>query len=54
VVRTKSGGAEPVSANVYLGAWGIVEALKAGANIVICPRVTDASLVVGPAAWRFG
>jgi hypothetical protein len=47
-------GAEPVSANVYLGAWGIVEALKAGADIVICPRVTDASLVVGPAAWRFG
>jgi len=47
-------GVEPVSANVYLGAWGIVEALKAGADIVICPRVTDASLVVGPAAWRFG
>jgi hypothetical protein len=47
-------GVEPVSANVYLGAWGIVEALKAGADIVVCPRVTDASLVVGPAAWRFG
>ena len=45
---------EPVTANVYLGAWGIVEALKAGADIVVCPRVTDASLVVGPAAWRFG
>jgi hypothetical protein len=47
-------GVQPVSANAYLGAWGIVEALKAGADIVICPRVTDASLVVGPAAWRFG
>lgn len=47
-------GVEPVSANVYLGAWGIVEALKAGADIVVCPRVTDASLVVGPAAWNFG
>jgi hypothetical protein len=47
-------GVEPVSANVYLGAWGIVEALKAGADIVVCPRVTDASLVVGPAAWHFG
>jgi len=46
-------GVEPVSANVYLGAWGIVEALNAGADIVVCPRVTDASLVVGPAAWRF-
>jgi hypothetical protein len=47
-------GVEPVSVNVYLGAWGIVEALKAGADIVVCPRVTDASLVVGPAAWHFG
>jgi hypothetical protein len=47
-------GVEPISANVYLGAWGIVEALKAGADIVVCPRVTDASLVVGPAAWHFG
>ncbi len=47
-------GVEPVSANVYLGAWGIVEALNSGADIVVCPRVTDASLVVGPAAWRFG
>jgi acyclic terpene utilization AtuA family protein len=47
-------GIEPVSANAYLGAWGIVEALHAGADIVVCPRVTDASLVVGPAAWRFG
>jgi Acyclic terpene utilisation family protein AtuA len=45
---------EPVSANVYLGAWGIAEALHAGADIVVCPRVTDASLVVGPAAWHFG
>ena len=45
---------EPVSANAYLGAWGICEALSAGADIVICPRVTDASLVVGPAAWHFG
>ncbi|MGH3494457.1 MAG: acyclic terpene utilization AtuA family protein, partial [Sciscionella sp.] len=44
---------EPVTANAYLGAWGIVEALKAGADIVVCPRVTDASLVVGPAAWAF-
>lgn len=43
-----------VAANAYLGAWGIVEALEAGADIVICPRVTDASLVVGPAAWWHG
>jgi hypothetical protein len=44
----------PISANAYLGAWGIVEALHTGADVVVCPRVTDASLVVGPAAWKFG
>jgi hypothetical protein len=44
----------PVTANAYLGAWGIVAALEAGADVVVCGRVTDASLVVGPAAWHFG
>ena len=29
-------------------------ALDLGADVVICPRVTDASLVIGPAAWKFG
>ena len=43
-----------VTANAYLGGWGIAAALDAGADIVICPRVTDASLVVGPAAWWHG
>src|SRR6059058_1301566 len=43
-----------VTANAYLGAWGIVEALRRGADIVICPRVTDAALALGPAAWKFG
>jgi hypothetical protein len=47
-------GAAPVTANAYLGAWGIVAALDAGADVVVCGRVTDASLVVGPAAWHFG
>ena len=47
-------GVEPVTANAYLGAWGIVEGLRAGADVVVCPRVTDASLVVGPAAWHHG
>ena len=47
-------GVKPVSANAYLGGWGITEALRAGADIVVCPRVTDASLVTGPAAWWFG
>jgi len=41
-----------VSANAYLGGWPIAEALSGGADVVICPRVTDASLVVGPAAWH--
>src|SRR5438132_12905926 len=43
-----------VTANAYLGAWGIVEALRRGADVVICPRVTDAALALGPAAWKFG
>ncbi|MEI6498231.1 MAG: acyclic terpene utilization AtuA family protein [Actinomycetota bacterium] len=41
----------PVSANAYLGGWGIAAALSDGADVVVCPRVTDAALVVGPAAW---
>ena len=45
---------KPVTANAYLGGWGITHALKAGADIVVCPRVTDASLVTGPAAWWHG
>lgn len=43
--------ADPVSANAYLGGWGIVQALNEGADIVVCPRVTDAAVIVGPAAW---
>ncbi|HEY4703103.1 MAG TPA: acyclic terpene utilization AtuA family protein, partial [Streptosporangiaceae bacterium] len=45
---------KPVTANAYLGGWGITAALDAGADIVVCPRVTDASLVTGPAAWWHG
>lgn len=47
-------GREAVTANAYLGGWGIKEALDRGADIVICPRVTDAALVIGPAASAFG
>lgn len=43
-----------LSANAYLGGWGIAEALERGADLVICPRVTDAALTLGPAAWKFG
>lgn len=44
----------PLTANAYLGAWGIAEALNAGADVVVTGRVTDAALVVGPAAAHFG
>ncbi|MEW1735749.1 acyclic terpene utilization AtuA family protein [Nocardia beijingensis] len=44
----------PLTANAYLGAWGIVECLNAGADIVVTGRVTDASVIVGPAAAHFG
>jgi hypothetical protein len=43
---------KPVTANAYLGGWGIAEALGRGADIVLCPRVTDAALTIGPAAWH--
>ncbi len=43
-----------VSANAYLGARPIAEALTAGAKVVITGRVADASLTVGPAAFEHG
>ncbi len=43
-----------LTANAYLGAWGIVDCLSTGADIVVTGRVTDASVVVGPAAAHFG
>lgn len=49
-----SGLGDPISANAYLGAWGIVECLAAGADIVVTGRVTDASVIVAPAAFHFG
>jgi hypothetical protein len=43
-----------LTANAYLGGFGIARALQAGADIVVTGRVTDASVVVGPAIWKFG
>jgi hypothetical protein len=48
------GFGEVLAANAYLGAWGIAECLTAGADVVVTGRVTDASVVVGPAAAHFG
>jgi len=44
----------PLTANAYLGGWGIAACLRAGADVVVTGRVTDASLVVGAAAAHFG
>jgi hypothetical protein len=43
-----------MSANAYIGCWGIVDALQQGADIVITGRATDAAVVCGPAAWHHG
>lgn len=43
-----------VSANAYIGARSIAGALRAGAEVVVCGRVADPSLVLGPALAHFG
>ncbi len=43
-----------LTANAYLGAFGIAEALNRGADVVVTGRVTDASVVVGPAIAHHG
>lgn len=53
-VRESGGFADALTANAYLGAFGIAAALEAGADIVVTGRVTDASVVVGPAIAHFG
>lgn len=47
-------GVQFLTANAYLGGEPITAALAAGADVVITGRVTDAALVVGPAAWWHG
>lgn len=49
-----SGGGPVLAANAYLGAWGIADCLRSGAHVVVTGRVTDASVIVGPAAAHFG
>jgi hypothetical protein len=48
------GDRTPITANAYQGGWGIAEALKRGADVVVTGRVTDAAVVVGPTAAHFG
>ncbi|ERT00217.1 uncharacterized protein SPSK_08869 [Sporothrix schenckii 1099-18] len=47
-------GLEPVCAQCYQGGLGIARALTEGADIVICGRVSDASPIIGAAAWWHG
>lgn len=58
LLETSLGAAMPgepiVSANAYIGAEPIADALRAGADIVVCGRVADPSLVLGPALAHFG
>ncbi|KAF2681422.1 DUF1446-domain-containing protein [Lentithecium fluviatile CBS 122367] len=44
-------GQDPICAQAYLGGAGIAEALRHGADIVICGRVSDAAPVIGAAMW---
>lgn len=43
-----------LTANAYIGCWGVVDALDQGADIVITGRATDAAIVCAPAAWHHG
>ena len=43
-----------VSANIYLGAEPILEALKLGADVIITGRVSDPSLFIAPMRHEFG
>ncbi|PZT69245.1 exopolyphosphatase [Streptomyces sp. SW4] len=45
---------DSLAAHAYLGGHGIAACLRAGADVVVTGRVTDAALVTGPAAARFG
>jgi hypothetical protein len=47
-------GVEIVTANAYIGCWGIVEALQQGADVVIAGRATDAAIVMAAPAFHFG
>lgn len=47
-------GIRPLTANAYIGGEPVTAALRAGADIVVTGRITDAALVIGPAAFHHG
>jgi hypothetical protein len=53
-LSSQNGWADALTANAYLGGFGIAAALSGGADVVVTGRVTDASLVVGPAVAHHG
>ncbi|MFJ8001360.1 acyclic terpene utilization AtuA family protein [Streptomyces sp. NPDC096310] len=54
LLRQREWGDGVLTANAYLGGAGIAACLRAGAEVVVTGRVTDAALVTGPAAAHFG
>ncbi|NJP75801.1 acyclic terpene utilization AtuA family protein [Streptomyces telluris] len=54
LLQEREWGPDVLTANAYLGGAGIAACLRAGADIVVTGRVTDAALVTGPAAAHFG
>ena len=52
-VALKDSKGMPITANAYLGGWGVAKALEKGADIVVGGRLADAAVVMGPAAWHF-
>ncbi len=53
-ITLEDAAAQPITANAYIGGWGVTQALSRGADIVVAGRLADAALVTGPAAWHFG
>ncbi|MEE1929594.1 acyclic terpene utilization AtuA family protein [Streptomyces sp. TRM 70351] len=53
-VLARGWGEGVLTANAYLGGGGITACLRAGADVVVTGRVTDAALVSGCAAWYHG
>src|SRR5207244_9121233 len=54
LIRRRQWGEGVLTAHAYLGGGGIAECLRAGADVVVTGRVTDAALVSGAAAAHFG